>query len=194
MRHRRARRRGAGGFSVIEMVVVSFLMVVLSMILSAIWWAFCLPALDVAARCQTVQEANLAASALARDCGGYFSESDGSSAALTDFRYNGCQFNPDGSLQINFQFPSGYSLQGSAGAIFYKLDGNQLVRSVGPTGPWTTVATGLTAFTQADPVDGDPGIAIRMTFLAHGFRCNPSSPDQNAYATYTLVTPAADPS
>jgi hypothetical protein len=177
---------------VIEMVVVSFLMVLLSTIISSIWSVFCLPALDVAARCQMVQEANLAASSLGRDCGGYFSEPSGYPSTLRDYRYNGCAFNPDGSLQINFQPPSANQQQ-TPPVIIYKLNGNQLVKSYDAGQTWTTIATGLTAFTQADPVDGDPGVAVLMTFQAQGRKSQPNRPNQGFVATYILVTPAADP-
>ena len=191
MRRSRARRRGPGGFSVVEIVIVSFLMALLSSIIGAIWMAFCLPALDVAARCQIVQEANLAASSLARDCGGYYCEPGGYPSTLSDYRYNGCVFNTDGSLQIKFQSTKA-SGQQIGPSIIYKLSGTQLVRSSDAGQTWTTIATGLTAFGDAT-LPGDPGTAVLMTFLAQGRTSQPSSPSQDIVATYILVTPAADP-
>ena len=58
---------------------------------------------------------------------------------------------------------------------------------------WMTIARGLTAFAQADPAEGDPGVAVRMTFHARGRKTRIDSPDQDLVATYILVTPAADP-
>jgi hypothetical protein len=188
MRRARGRRWGPGGFSVIEMVIVSFLTVLLSAIIGSVWNVFCFPALDVASRCQLTLEANLAAAALSRDCGGFLNTPDGRTLTLNDFRYKGCTFT-DGQLLINFETPT----LGNTIAVIYRLDGERLVRSVGPDGPWMTLASGLTAFSQAEPVDGDPGVAVRMTFHARGRKTRIDSPNQDLVATYILVTPAADP-
>jgi hypothetical protein len=198
MRCLRARRPGRGGFSVIEMVVASYMTALLAAIVGAVWTAFCFPALDVAARCQLTQEANLASASLARDCGGFLNTPDGRTLTLSDFRYNGCEFTPSGEFHVNFLVPQDYQARGAPCVIVYKLNAEspttyQLIRSVGTDGPWTIVASGLTSFTQAPPVDGDPGPAVLMTFRSHGRKSRPDSPNMDLVASYILVTPAADP-
>lgn len=58
------------GFTVFEVMIVSGLMVMLVMLLSAAWSGFGRPTVDLMARCQMAQEMNLAAAFLASDFGG----------------------------------------------------------------------------------------------------------------------------
>lgn len=175
-------RRARGGFSAVEMAVVSALTAMLAAVLGAVWTAFCFPALEVAARCELTLEANLAAASLARDCGGYLDTIEGRSGSLDDFRYDGCEF-VEGDLRVKFQ--------GTSEVIVYRLDGDRLVRSVGTEGPWTTVAAGLVAFEDATEV-GDPGLAVRLTFRNQWRHGRSGGPDRALVASYVLVTPAVD--
>jgi prepilin-type N-terminal cleavage/methylation domain-containing protein len=62
--------RRCKGFTLIEVMLVSGLMSLLVLLLSGAWSGFGRPSADAIARCRVVQEANLAAEALARDLGG----------------------------------------------------------------------------------------------------------------------------
>jgi prepilin-type N-terminal cleavage/methylation domain-containing protein len=59
------------GFTLIEMVVATFLIALLSMLLALSWKTFGVPAVDVEARARLALSANLAAAALAQDMRGY---------------------------------------------------------------------------------------------------------------------------
>jgi type II secretory pathway pseudopilin PulG len=57
------------GFTLIEMTLVGFLLVLLSLLMSRAWAAFGRPAISAVARARLIQEANLAAESLAHDVG-----------------------------------------------------------------------------------------------------------------------------
>ena len=57
------------GFTLIEMTLVGFLLVLLSFLMSRAWVAFGRPAISAVARARLIQEANLAAESLAHDVG-----------------------------------------------------------------------------------------------------------------------------
>lgn len=57
------------GFTLIEMTLVGFLLVLLSFLMSRAWTAFGRPAISAVARARLIQEANLAAESLAHDIG-----------------------------------------------------------------------------------------------------------------------------
>ncbi|MHC4398922.1 MAG: hypothetical protein ACYTG0_04505 [Planctomycetota bacterium] len=59
-----------GGFTVVEVMLVSVLMGFLAVLVSSAWSGLGRSAADAGRRCRVVQEANLAAAALARDLGG----------------------------------------------------------------------------------------------------------------------------
>ena len=65
----RIRPRRRRGFTVIEMTIAGFLMVVLGLLLAQAWAAFGRPAISAIARARLAQEANLAAESLAHDVG-----------------------------------------------------------------------------------------------------------------------------
>jgi prepilin-type N-terminal cleavage/methylation domain-containing protein len=67
------------GYTLIELVVASFLISLLSMLLILAWKTFGLPALEVETRARITIDANLAAESLARDLSGYQVKREGKS-------------------------------------------------------------------------------------------------------------------
>src|SRR3954468_23624981 len=59
------------GFTLIEMVVATFLIALLSTLVALAWKVFGVPAVKVEARARLALSANLAAASLAQDMGGY---------------------------------------------------------------------------------------------------------------------------
>ncbi len=137
--------RGRGGFSIVEVVVVSLMMTLLSSILYTVWTGFCRPARDAATRCRLATEANLAVFALSQDLSG---------------NLLGVQIAPDTASgaqagQVCLQLLS-ENADRSTSTLTYRLSGNRLVRDDSTTE--ITVAGELVAETingsglRADPV------------------------------------------
>ena len=70
--------RRRDGFTLVEVLVVSFLTAFLAVLVSACWRGFGQSANDALARCRVAQEMNLAVNTLARDFGGSLDISGGS--------------------------------------------------------------------------------------------------------------------
>jgi hypothetical protein len=68
--------RPRSGFSLVEVLVVSGLMVALALLLSSLWRSLGRPAVDLIGRSQLVQERDLAVVALCRDLGGSVGDPD----------------------------------------------------------------------------------------------------------------------
>lgn len=164
--------RGRRGFTVVEVTIVIFLIVLLVSILSSVWRGLCLPAIDAAARCRIVQEANLAAASLARDLGGNLPDPTAQTGAISDGLLVGRQTPSPGWLRLCFHGTgSGSDLSPKWGApdtvISYQLQGNSLIRWNEESGSTVTVANGLTGF-QVNALEDNSGVEIVMTFEARG--------------------------
>ena len=96
--------RGHRGFTIIEMVVATFLMALLALLLAAAVATFARPAAEVDGRTRLALEASLAAEALARDLGGYLVDTSGAPGNLQQYQFSSWSFSADGSiLFLNFQ-------------------------------------------------------------------------------------------
>lgn len=88
-----------GGFTVVEVLIVSGLMSLLVVMISAAWFGLGRSSRDVVLRCRIAQEANLAAETLTRDFGGHLPDepmSDPQCHRFWDSRVH------NGQLQIYF--------------------------------------------------------------------------------------------
>jgi prepilin-type N-terminal cleavage/methylation domain-containing protein len=154
-----------GGFTLVEVTVVSGLMAVLALLLSAVWAAFGRPATDVIARCRVAREVSLAVNSLARDLGGSLAGAQGRLGRVTDYPFVGWVL--PGNLQLWLCFDGGAEPNGVAdwappdSVIVYMVEGDALVR-------WDQTAN--TSFTVARHVEsmqlsiqGDD-LQIQLTF------------------------------
>ena len=73
---------GHRGFTIVEMVVATFLTALLALLLAAAVATFARPAAEVDGRTRLALEASLAAEALARDLGGYLVDTSGAPGNL----------------------------------------------------------------------------------------------------------------
>lgn len=179
--HERTRR----GFSLIETSVVSLLLVVLSIMLTSVWVGLCRPTLDGAARCRMILEANLAATALARDLGGFLADDSGRLGNLDDGQFVGRQIPSSNHLRLCYHGSGAGTdltpLWASPDTVIsYQLQGTNLVRWNEAGGGSVVVANCLTSF-DVEPLSDGTGIQITMQFAA-----------RDLSLTYTLV--AVDPS
>jgi type II secretory pathway component PulJ len=169
------------GFSLVEFVVASGLLVLLSALLAQTWSGLVRPTTDLAIRGRLCQEARLATAALARDLGGSLANPEGRSGPRTLYPFVG-RLQP-GNSQLWLCFDGGSPPNGLAdwGApdtvIIYALQGDQLVRTDQTAGTTVTVARYLSGFSVQDP---GSGIRIQLTFTY-----------RNLTHTWTLV--ARDP-
>ena len=95
---------GHRGFTIIEMVVATFLVALLALLLAAAVATFARPAAEVDGRTRLALEASLAAEALARDLGGYLVDTSSAPGNLQQYPFSSWSLSSDGSiLFLNFQ-------------------------------------------------------------------------------------------
>ncbi len=163
MKSARSQRRRRG-FTIIEMTLAGFLMVVVGVLLSNAWVAFGRPAVSAVARARLAQEANLAAEAISRDIGRLAIPA----GPQSDSRYQNVQ--PAGST-LTLSIDEG---NGTIRTISYAIDANdpgKLFRT--DSGPKRVVANLVTDF-QSRHVELEigpnatsvPGVQIELT-LSH---------------------------
>ena len=153
------------GFTLVEVTVVSGLMAVLALLLSAVWAGFGRSATDSIARCRVAQEVNLAVNSLTRDLGGSLADSEGRLGHKTDLQFVGWML--PGNSQLWLCFDGGTQPNGVADwappdtVIVYMVENNCLVR-------WNQTAN--TSFTVARDInnmqlsiEGDY-LQIQLTF------------------------------
>jgi prepilin-type N-terminal cleavage/methylation domain-containing protein len=153
------------GFTLVEVTVVSGLMAVLALLLSAVWAGFGRPATETIARCRVAQEMNLAVDSLARDLAGSLAGNAGRVGRKRDSQFVGWML--PGNSQLWLCFDGGTAPNGIAdwappdSVIVYMVEGNALVR-------WDQTAN--TSFTVARQIDsmqlgmqGDE-LQIQLTF------------------------------
>jgi hypothetical protein len=170
-------RRRSNGFTLAEVMVVSFLTTLLALILSAAWAGLGRPLVEAAARAQIAQEVNLAAAALARDFGGTLPGTEGQLGGLTDGKLVG-HIEPAGSsLRLCFDggaLPNGLADWGDPDTVItYEVQDGNLVRWNESSGTTFTVARYVQQLQVAD--DGS-GVEIRLRFV-----------HRNLDRTYTLI-------
>ncbi len=165
------------GFTLAEVMVVSFLTTMLALILSEVWAGLGRPLVEATARAQIAQEVNLAAAALARDFGGTLPGADGQLGGLADGKLVG-HIEPAGTA-LRLCFDGGIAPNGLADwgdpdtVITYEVQDGNLVRWNENSGTTFTVARYVQQMQVAD--DGS-GVEIRLTFVY-----------RNVDRTYTLV-------
>jgi type II secretory pathway component PulJ len=163
------------------MTVCAALMALLAVIMARVWYGVVRPTANLAARARINEEATLAVDALARDLGGYLSDTDGRTGSSSIYRFVG-RMQPDNS-QLWLCFDGGDSPNGDADwddpdiVIIYQLQGSSLVRHNQTTGTDFIVARYVDSLQLLDLGDR---VQIQLTFLYRGIS-----------QTYTFV--ARDP-
>jgi len=159
------RLRRPKGFTLIEVMLVSCLMALLGILLSAIWTGFGRPLGDVAARCRVTQEAILAADSLARDFGGALTGPDGRIGSKLDGCFVG-RLQPGGAaLRLCYDGgpnPNGVADWGEPDTVItYEVQDNNLVRWDENAGTTFIVARNVQQMTLTDL---GTGVQIELTF------------------------------
>lgn len=96
-----------GGFTLVEVMVVSVLTAFLAMLLSSCWRGFGPTVTGAIARCRVAQEMNLAVNTLARDLGGSLNSSGGSLGSTRwESRFLDWDCSIPNSLRLCFDNPS----------------------------------------------------------------------------------------
>jgi hypothetical protein len=185
------RRRGPGGFTVVEMAVVGGLTVLLAALLGAVWSNFCRPAIDAAAMCRIAQEANLAARTLAQDMGGSLPVAGGGTGARDGGRLVGIQADVTGTtLLLCFHDPSNPNntnltptWTGPDVVVTYQFEsaGKRLSRIDPISGSTVVVANGLSAFQAGQDPD-----APNYYLIVLSFQFTPVGQSQSVTYVYTL--------
>lgn len=175
--HRRSSRRG---YTLIEATIVSGLMAVLAVLVSATWTSFIRPTTDVARRCRLAHEANLAAASLTRDLAG--SLADNHTGSKIQYKFVGRMQPANEQLRLCFDGgtePNKVADWGDPDVIItYYVSSNQLIR-------WDENAA--TTFTVAKDVD-----SLTVEDLGNGtFQIQLTFRYRNISQTYTLI--ARDP-
>lgn len=151
----------SGGFTVLEVVIVSALMSLLVVLISGAWSGLGRTAADAAVRCRITQEANLAVESLARDLGGSLPDQGTGSKAhgrlVGRLVAGGPQlrlcFDGDDDGQADWAAPDT--------VILYEIQSNRLVRQNLQTASQYVVAGNLQQMQLTDQGDG---IRIDLTF------------------------------
>jgi type II secretory pathway component PulJ len=164
------------GFTFMEVIVVSGLMAFLTMLLAAASAGIGRPAADVIRRSQSLQEMNIAVSALARDLGGSLANPNGRLGAKNVGQLAGCRCDPDSQYPANsvlsLTFNNGtnpdsvvryYATPDAAASAKLGQNSYWLIREDTNAHATFTVARNLSSF-QATRLT-DSTIEINLTFL-----------------------------
>ena len=173
------------GFTIIEMVIATFLTAFLALLLAAAVATFARPAAEVDGRTRLALEASLAAEALARDLGGFLADNGGNPGNLTQYKYNLAAWPPPPGqmLLLNFQGTT----SGSTVIVTYQQNSlYQLVRTQLTSGTQTVVASHVTRFfVQADP-NNPNNVQIQLT-LTYPDPLSTRSSFPSFSGTYVLI-------
>lgn len=180
--------RQSRGFTITEMVLATFLTVLLGVLLAVAVATFARPAAEVDGRTRLALEASLAVEALARDLSGYLADNSGVPGTLTQYQFTSWTASSNGTtLVLNYQ---GTPPAPVTSSVTYMQQNYELVRIM--DGSALTVAVHVTGFNVAycdqngslDPAGSYLKIAITFTYP------DPFSPRQgnpNFSGTYTLI-------
>lgn len=152
------------GFTLIEAAIVSVLMGILAILLSATWSAFIRPTVDIADRCRVAQEASLAVGSLTLDLAGSYA--DNRTGARSKFAVVG-RMQPDSS-QLRLCFDGGTTPNGTADwgtpdyVVTYYVDSNKLIRWDENSGTTFVVARDVDSFQTVDLGGGQ--LQLKLTF------------------------------
>ena len=120
------------GFTLMETTLVSVLMTVLAIILSAAWTGFERPTISVIARARLAREMTLAVDCLARDLGGSLANADARLGEKQQAAFVGWLLPGDGQLWLCFDggsLPNGEADWTTPDTVVvYMLDGDRLIR------------------------------------------------------------------
>ena len=174
------------GFTIMELVVATFLTALLAVLLAAAAATFARPAVEVDGRTRLALEASMAAEALARDLGGYLADDAGVPGTLTQYQFSNW-IPANGSLVLNYQGtpPAPVSV-----SVTYQQQNYQLVRILGNS--VQTVAVHVTSFNASlcNP-DGSPnpaGTCVRIeTTLTYPDPSSPRQSNPSFSGTYVLI-------
>jgi len=154
----------------LESLLASVLATMLGMLLATSCATFGRPALEVDARARIAQEGILAAQSIACDLGGFvtYSSSSGQKPGTsTAYAFTGWDLSQGSVLFLNYQ---GATSNDSPVTVTYQVivdpvkpSANRLVRYDSLTGVWTTIATGVTAFTVEPNPDNPSQALIQIT-------------------------------
>jgi prepilin-type N-terminal cleavage/methylation domain-containing protein len=177
-----------GGFTLIEMMVVCFMLSLLATMMAGAWSAFGKPAVNVDARCRIAQEASLAAESLARDLSGYLPNSGALPGGQASAKFVGRMEPENTALWLCFDSQASPNRTADWASpdtvIVYQLSGDQLVRSDQEAGTTVVIARYLTSFQAADQGVDESGNHIVSLQLSFSYR--------NIQRTYNLI--GVDPS
>ncbi len=156
-----------GGFTVIEVMLVSGLMGFLALLISGAWAGLGRTSADVIVRCRVAQEANLAVASLMRDLGGNLPGQTAGQRQLG--RIVGRLVVDNSQLWLCFDGEplNGEPPNGSAEwaapdtVIVYDVQANQLIRSDQQAGTTFAVAANVDQMQLTEQADG---VTIDLTF------------------------------
>ncbi len=148
------------GFTIIEMVVATFLTALLAVLLAVAMATFARPAAEVDGRTKLALEASIAAESLARDLGGFLADNSGTPGTLNQYQFTSWSFSTDGStLYLNYQGASGPPL-----IVTYQQDPQhyQLIRNQLSTGVQNVVAQHVTSFHVAADTANPNNVRVQL--------------------------------
>ncbi len=170
-------------FTIMELVVATFLTALLAVLMAAAAATFARPAAEVDGRTRLALEASMAAEALARDLGGYLADNSGVPGTLTQYQFSNWNPSSDGTiLFLNYQ---GTSPGSPYVIVTYQQQDYRLVRTQLSNGDQTVVARYVTGFlVQPDPTNA-ANVRIQVTLTYP----DPSSQRQipSFSGTYVLI-------
>ena len=149
-----AKRRIRPGFTMTEMIIVSILMSLLSILIGSVWMSLGRAAWETIHRTRLTEEAELVASALATDLAGFLPEASVATSPRDRYRLVG-RGQPGGhSLWLCFDGDDpadGLASWASPDVVIaYTLSGDRLVRSNEHTSGTTVLANHVTGFSVTD--------------------------------------------
>jgi type II secretory pathway pseudopilin PulG len=175
---------GHHGFTIIEMVVATFLTALLALLLAAAVATFARPAAEVDGRTRLALEASLAAEALARDLGGYLIDASGASSTLQQYQFSNWSFSSDGAiLFLNYQ---GITPGPPYQIVTYQQQDVRLVRTQLSDGLQTVVAQHVTGF-AVQPGPDDPSQAQITLTLTYPDPSSPRKTNPSFSGTYVFI-------
>ena len=175
---------GHRGFTIIEMVVVTFLTALLALLLAAAVATFARPAAEVDGRTRLALEASLAAEALARDLGGYLVNTSGAPGTLQQCQFSSWSFSADGTiLFLNYQ---GAAPGPPYQIVTYQQQDVRLVRTQLSNGLQTVVARHVTGFLVQPGPDDPSQVRICLT-LSYPDPSSPRQSNPSFSGTYVFI-------
>ncbi len=180
------------GFTIMEMVVATFLAALLALLLAGAAATFVRPAGEVDGRIRLALEASMAAEALARDLGGYLADNSGVPGTLTQYQFSNW-IPANGSLVLIYQGINyqGIPLAPASVSVTYLLQNSTLVRTLSNPVESVVVASHVTGFNASlcNP-DGTPNSATGTCVMIQITLTYPDPPSNRLpsfSATYVLI-------